>query len=140
MKIYIASSWRNELQPLLVKAFRESGHEVYDFRNPKPDNAGFHWSEIDPKWQSWTSKEFKAALFHPIAVDGFKLDWEAMHWAEACILVLPSGRSAHLEAGYFIGARKPLHILLNDGEPELMYKMATNIYTGITDLLKAFAD
>lgn len=38
------------------------------------------------------------------------------------------GRSAHLEAGYFVGAGKPLFILiLEKCEPELMYKMATAI-------------
>jgi hypothetical protein len=33
-KIYLASSWRNERQPELVRILREAGHEVYDFRNP----------------------------------------------------------------------------------------------------------
>ena len=32
MKIYVASSWRNEFQHNVVKALREDGHEVYDFR------------------------------------------------------------------------------------------------------------
>ena len=36
-KIYVASSWRNREQPSVVKALREAGHEVYDFRNPAPD-------------------------------------------------------------------------------------------------------
>jgi hypothetical protein len=32
MKIYAASSWRNELQPSIVVDLRELGHEVYDDR------------------------------------------------------------------------------------------------------------
>lgn len=56
MKIYVASSWRNKIQPLVVLALREAGHEVYDFRNPAPGNTGFQWSEIDPAWQSWTAE------------------------------------------------------------------------------------
>ena len=31
-KIYLASSWRNERQPELVRTLRQAGHEVYDFR------------------------------------------------------------------------------------------------------------
>ncbi len=58
-----------------------------------------------------------------------------MVWADACVLVLPCGRSAHLEAGYFAGAGKPLLILLADGEPELMYKMASEIYTELGELI-----
>ena len=124
MKIYVASSWRNEIQPLVVEDLRVLGHEVYDFRNPKEGDDGFHWSEIDPDWQKWTAEEYRDSLEHDLAVKGFKSDWEAMQWAEMRVLVMPCGRSAHLEAGYFVGAEKPLLILASDGEPELMYKMA----------------
>jgi DNA (cytosine-5)-methyltransferase 1 len=47
MKIYVASSWRNEQQPEVVKALRDAGHEVYDFRNPSETDKGFAWSDID---------------------------------------------------------------------------------------------
>ena len=47
-----------------------------------------------------------------------------MEWADAFVLLMPCGRSAHLEAGWAIGAGKPTAILLSAGEPELMYKMA----------------
>lgn len=42
MKIYVASSWRNNRQPDVVKFLRDLGHEVYDFKNPKPGDDGFH--------------------------------------------------------------------------------------------------
>ncbi len=32
--IYLASSWRNDLQPEVLLALRDAGHAVYDFRNP----------------------------------------------------------------------------------------------------------
>ncbi|MEW6210619.1 MAG: hypothetical protein AB1631_19805 [Acidobacteriota bacterium] len=124
MKIYVASSWRNEMQPVVVQALRDAGHEVYDFRNPAPDNHGFRWLEIDPDWKQWTPEQFRQALGHPVAVAGFKTDFEALATADKCVLVMPCGRSAHLEAGFAIGAGKPTAILLADGEPELMYKMA----------------
>src|SRR5258705_2332390 len=46
MKIYVASSWRNPLQPAIVHTLRRCGHDVYDFRSPKPGDRGFHWSEL----------------------------------------------------------------------------------------------
>lgn len=124
--VYVASSWRNPVQPLVVRTLRDAGVECYDFRNPHhPDQGGgFGWSEIDPDWQSWSPSQFVTALEHPVAVDGYRLDWGAMERARACVLVMPCGRSAHIEAGYFVGAGRPLHILLSDGEPELMYRMA----------------
>lgn len=134
-KIYVASSWRNIRQPVVVEALRRFGHEVYDFRNPEPGNTGFQWSEIDPAWQTWTNEQYIEALQHPISEDGFALDYGAMQWADTGVLVLPCGRSAHIEAGYFNGARKRLYILLeNEQEPELMYLMATGIARSIAEL------
>lgn len=127
-RIYVASSWRNRYHPALVKELRRWGHEVYDFRNPRAGNNWFHWSEIDPKWEQWDEEAYRRALAHPVALAGFASDFEAMEWANTGVLLLPCGRSAHLEAGYFVGARKPLHVLmLEPQEPELMYRMATSI-------------
>ena len=45
-KIYVASSWRNQYYPEVVKALREAGHEVYDFRNPPRGGNGFRWTDV----------------------------------------------------------------------------------------------
>jgi hypothetical protein len=140
-RIYVASSWRNLLQPGVVAALRSMGHEVYDFKNPRPGDNGFHWSDIDPRWQGWTPEAFATALHNPIATAGFTSDFGAMQWADTGVLVLPSGRSAHIEAGYFVGAGKPLLILLPPDEqlePELMYRMADAVVVGLSGLLERF--
>jgi hypothetical protein len=126
MKIYVASSWRNEQQPAVVKALRAAGHEVYDFREPTPgdQDKGFAWSDIDPDWQEWSPELFRRSLAHPLAVNGFECDLEAMEWADAFVLVMPCGRSAHLELGWAIGRGKRAVILLSGAEPELMYRLA----------------
>jgi len=134
MKIYVASSWRNEQQPKVVARLRESHHEVYDF---KENETAFHWSHIDSDWEHWTPEQLTLALKHPLAEAGYKADNQAMEWADIGVLVLPCGPSAHLEAGYFYGAGKPLHILLDSGEPELAYKMATRIHTNMWQLINA---
>ena len=146
MKIYVASSWRNDHQPGVVRALRDEGHEVYDFRNPHqtgPDRRragrGFHWSEIDPQWKSWSPSEFRAALSHELAADGFHSDKDGLDWCDACVLVLPCGRSAHLEAGYAVGKGKLTLVLLSDGEPELMYRFFDGIAVTLEELLVALS-
>lgn len=137
-RIYVASSWRNTLQPGVVAALRGDGHEVYDFRNPAPGVKGFAWSEIDPEWQQWTADGYRKSLNHPLAVDGYAHDMGAMQWADTCVLVLPCGRSAHLELGWMAGAGKRTIVLTRDGEePELMAKMATKICVSL-DEVRAF--
>lgn len=136
-KIYVASSWRNNEQPKVVEALRAEGYEVYDFKNPEPDNHGFHWSEIDKDWQQWDTTKFRESLKHPIAKYGFDRDMNALRDCSMLVLVLPCGRSAHLEAGYAIGTNKPTIIYIpNHEEPELMYKMATAICATLDEVLQ----
>lgn len=136
-RIYVASSWRNLTQPAVVQTLRASGFEVYDFRNPEEGDNGFHWSEIDPDWQFWSADEYVEALIHPVAVDGFGKDKAAMEWADTFVLVMPCGRSAHLELGWATGQKKATAILLEpeNSEPELMYKLADLVTPSMMDLL-----
>lgn len=134
--VYVASSWRNPYQPAIVSLLKAAGIDCYDFRNPAPGVKGFAWSEIDPDWLAWSAKAYVEALQHPVAEEGFRRDFEAMERADAFVLVLPCGRSAHLELGWAIGAGKRTCILTHDGEePELMAKMADHIATDTMDLL-----
>lgn len=137
--IYLASSWRNDYQPEVLAALRAAGHEVYDFRNPAPGVSGFAWDAIDPAWLGWTPEGFVGALGTQIAADGYRNDWDAMERSEVGVLLLPCGRSAHIEAGYFVGhPEKRLHILMPElPEPELMYLMADGIHLTAEDLLLA---
>jgi hypothetical protein len=138
-RIYVASSWKNPYQPFIVGELRLNGHAVYDFRNPEP-NTGFAWSEIDPNWMNWTAREYREALRHPRAAQGFHSDFSAMRWADTCLLVLPCGRSAHLELGWMAGANKRTIVLTRDGEePELMALLADRICVDMREVLNELA-
>lgn len=140
MKIYVASSWRNAFQQTVISELRKQGHEVYDFMNP-PGGSGFGWEKIAENWQEWTTEEYKAALEHPIAIAGFNSDFDAMKWADVCVLVLPCGRSAHTEAGWMAGAGKPVLIFSPvKQEPELMYKIYDQITDSFEDLSKMLSN
>lgn len=135
-KVYVASSWRNPFQQDVVQVLVDGGHEVYDFRNPRPGDHGFAWSEIEPDWKEWDAERFRIALEHPIAQAGFASDFDALKGCDVCILVLPCGRSAHLELGWAIGHGKRTAILLaGENEPELMYLMVDKLAIGFHELL-----
>lgn len=137
-RIYVASSWRNPYQPNVVDRLRMAGHECYDFRNPPHGDSGFSWRQIDPEWEHWSPEKYRELLLtNPIASHGFISDLRGMQWADTCVLVLPCGRSAHLEAGWFCGAGKRCIILLADGEPELMNLLATDICLSIDEVIAA---
>ena len=141
MRIYVASSWRNKRQPAVVEALRGDGHQVYDFRNPEPGDNGFAWSEIDPDWQQWTPEKYREMLAHPIAHRGFSKDMRALEDADYVVLVMPCGRSAHLEFGHGLGRGKPCFILMEEAaEPELMYAAADYICLTLESLRKVVGD
>lgn len=136
-RIYVASSWRNPHQHIVVEALRDASHQVYDFKNPSPGNHGFSWNEIDPNWKNWSASEYVDALDHPIAKRGYHSDFSKMEWADTFVLVLPCGRSAHLELGWACGKGKETLILTSDGEePELMAKMCDHICVSLQQVME----
>lgn len=141
-RIYLASSWRNEIQPMLVEELRDWGHEVYDFRNPQlgpgKRGVGFHWETIDPNWMNWTAEQYRDALKHQEAKEGFASDLEGMEWADTCVLLLPSGRSAHAEAGWMAGQQKRVIVAtFGPTQPELMYLLFDRIVVTRAELKEA---
>jgi hypothetical protein len=141
MRVYVASSWRNEKQQNVVAQLRIAGHEVYDERISKvalvpgdllPAEPAVAWNRLPEVFRD-------QVLRHPTAVSGFAFDMNALNAAEATVLVLPCGRSAHLELGYATGAGQKTVVLLDDpmSEPELMYLMNTYICVDIYEVIDA---
>lgn len=148
--IYVASSWRNERQHSVVTALRAEGYGAYDFRSPN-GGKGFAWSDVSPSRarsieQGWdhdqcSPAEFIAALNDPLAVEGFRRDFDAMQRASIFVLVLPCERDAHLELGWAAGAGKETVVLLDDPcKASLMYRMVDHISPDLDDLLEWLRD
>lgn len=148
-KVYVASSWRNPLQQFVVAMLQGAKIDVYDFKHPTEGNDGFHWSDVMPSYERGkntpvSAAEYLHALNSERAQEGFALDYEAMEECRTCIMVLPCGKSAHLELGWFEGHNSPQFIAKNTAillppgefvEAELMYRMAQMITDSPLDLL-----
>lgn len=124
--VYLIGSLRNPAVPEIAKELRACGFEVFD-----------DWfaagEEADDKWQAYEKgrgRGFAEALRGHAATNVFQFDKRNLDRCDAAVLVLPAGKSGHLELGYFLGTGKPGFILL-DGEPDrfdVMYKFATGVY------------
>lgn len=121
MNVYVAASWRTPQQPAVVARLRAAGHAVYDFRE-----NGFGWSQVGLP-EPPTFEAYMNALVAPRAVQGFERDMAALRTCEACVLVLPAGRSAHLEFGWAIASgRFTVVVFLEEPVvPDLMYLAAS---------------
>ena len=137
-KIYVATSWRNSLQPSIVVALRADGHAVFDFREA---NGSFRWPPIA------TAQDYMDSLAtHGPAIAALERDRDALNWCDTCVLVLPAGHSAHVEIGFAAGTGKDVIILLDPTEPnarhELMYLLGraangTRFVTSTSELVAA---
>jgi hypothetical protein len=135
--VYLASSWRNPIYPGVVAAVNAAGIDHYDFRNP-PNGAGFGWEEVGgrPGTEPVPADVYAKMIEHPRALEGFAADFAALERADAVVLVLPCGKSAHLELGWAVGAGKRTAILLEDPmQPELMYRAVDHLAPSLLDLL-----
>lgn len=77
---------------------------------------------------------------HPIAIAGYAADLGALRDCEACVYVLPCGRSASWEFGYAMGQGKPCYVVwFGEHEPELMFREA-RVLASMNDLFDVFGE
>ena len=141
MKIYTASSWRNKYYENVVRRLKEEGFEVYDFRNAistEGQQLAFDWNQVDPNWEKWSIDDFLDVRRNSeLAANAFKSDLKGMREADVCMLILPCGKSSHLEAGYMRGLGKYLYIYMPELERrELTYNIDSAIYKDLDVLIK----
>ena len=131
--IYVIGSLRNPKVPIIASNIRSLGIEAFDDWYA----AG---PEADDKWQEYEmgrKNSYRAALDGWHAHHVFSFDYIHLDRADVGLLVLPAGKSGHLELGYIIGRGKRGLILL-DKEPErydIMYNFAQEVFLSEQDLL-----
>lgn len=109
MKIYIASSWKNaDLVFGVAEYLRNSDFEVDAFVDDSKGRYVFNWKEIVKDKNKLNAISF---LKDGRTKKAFKEDKKWLDWCDACIVILPAGKSTHLEAGYAKGQRKKLIFL-----------------------------
>lgn len=138
MRVYIGGSLANDDIPRLTKLVAEAGHNAFsEWYTPGP--------EADVNWRTYEQAlgyDFRQALQRPSAQHIFTFDKSYIDKSDAFVMVLPCGKSAHLELGYAIGKRK-LGIIYMPEEPtkwDVMYAFADHIVVGDDELLGALND
>lgn len=136
--VYIIGSLRNENIPKVAKSLREKGLDVFDdwySAGPEADDylrdyyreRGLKYSEV---LSSYSARHI------------FEFDKKHLDRCDYAVLVLPAGKSGHLELGYVIGRGKPGYILM-DGEPErvdIMHSFATKVFMNQGEMIEHFTE
>lgn len=131
MRIYIASSWKNQAKVIaLAEALESEGFEVDAFCRATDKRYSFHWSELVDDEDELKYYDAIQMLADPRTQRAFREDKKWLDWSNCIIMVLPCGRSSHLGAGYAKGQGKLVYIYgpFPVGEFEVMYGFADGLY------------
>ncbi|MEK6880971.1 MAG: hypothetical protein AABY22_15230 [Nanoarchaeota archaeon] len=133
-KIYLIGALKNWKVITLAKKLRKLGFEVFDdWISPGP-HADDYWR----KFEKLRGSTYKQALNNYAAKHIFEFDKFHLDRCDIGILLMPAGKSGHLELGYMIGQGKPGFVLF-DKEPkrwDVMYQFADNVFFNVEDLIK----
>lgn len=133
--VYIIGSLKNwkviELAKFLRKKF--PGWEFFDdWISPGPEADDF-WR----KFEKLRGSTYKKALSNFAAKHIFEFDKHHLDRADIVVMLMPCGKSGHLELGYALGQGKKGFVMF-DKEPErwdVMYQFATGICTNVDELI-----
>ena len=133
VRVHIIGSLRNPQVPLIGNRLRVLGFDAFDDWWGAGERADDSWQE----YEGIRGRSYEEALEGEAAYNIFSWDVYNMDQADVAVLVLPAGRSAHLEFGYMVGRETPGYVLFDEVPEryELMYRFAQGIFFDVEDLL-----
>lgn len=134
--IYVIGSLRNDDIPATASELRSLGIDVFDDWYAAGPEADDYWK----KYEQEKGLTYQEALKGYAAKHVFEFDKHHLDRCDAALLVLPAGKSGHLELGYVAGSGKPTFILLDEEDVrwDVMYQFATKIFLNKDEMLEYF--
>lgn len=133
-KIYLVGSLRNPEVPKFGSRLRALGHNVFDDWYAAGERADDAWRE----YEIARGRSYRDAINGHAAQNVLAFDKRHLDWATTIILLLPAGKSGHLEIGRAIGEKKETHIVLDADYDrwDVMYGLATDVWKSADELIE----
>jgi Recombination endonuclease VII len=120
--IYVVGALKNERIPDIGNRLRACGFDVMDEWFAAGERADISWQAYEGR----RGRTYTEALRGRTATNVFLFDRVHIDMADAAILVMPAGKSGHLELGYAKGRGKYTAILLDEGHEQEKYEVMPN--------------
>ena len=130
--IYLLSSLRQVKVRGVATLLRADGHEVFDDWHAAGPDADDIWMA----YEKGRGRSMVGAIAAPHARMVIDFDRTNLLARDTVIMVMPAGKSCHIELGLAIGAGKDTHVLF-DSEPErwdAMYGYADHLWTDLVEM------
>ena len=129
--LYLIGSLRNPRVPIIANEIRKICEiEVFDDWYAAGPEADDHWTAH----AKGRGELYTVALTNHPAQHVYQYDRKHLERCDAAALLLPAGKSGHLELGFVAGLGKPTFIILDTGFDEqqdrwdVMYNFATAVF------------
>jgi nucleoside 2-deoxyribosyltransferase len=132
-RIYLIGSLRHNGVRELANRIRKHGFTVFDDWH----SAGTHADEIWQAYEKQRGHDYLIGIRNEHARNVYNFDLGNINKSDTGLLLMPAGKSAHLELGYMLGQGKRGYVLF-EGEPErwdVMYQFATDLFMDESSLL-----
>jgi hypothetical protein len=129
---FVSGRWRNKDNVLdLTYKIRSKGYKVYCFLEAKHSKERFH---NDPEEDM---KNFEKLDWHkdPYVKKVFRNDMEAEKHSKIFVMLLPAGKSCHVEAGAAYGMGKQCILIGEQKEAESLYLIFHEYYSSVEEFL-----
>lgn len=137
MNLYLIGSLRNPEIPGIAQVLRDAGHSVFDDWHAAGPDADDCWKA----YEQARGRSYADALQGYAAEHVFDFDLRHLHRADAAVLVMPCGRSGHLELGYMLGTGRKGYVILDSGDRwDVMYRFADGVFASVDELVEAIAE
>lgn len=134
-RIYLIGSLRNQEVQVLAGKLRALGYEVFDDWHAAGPEADDYWQ----KYEIARGRTYKEALSGAAAKNVYQFDKRNLDASDVCILVMPAGKSGHLELGYCCGQGKHTAVFFPEDfvveRYDVMYQFAEFIAENEAELI-----
>jgi hypothetical protein len=133
---FIAARYRNKDNALrLANLIREKGYQPYCFVESNASTSHVGSLDCNGEEAMTAFEAIKDWQNDPRVKDIFKTDMDALRVSETHILLLPAGKSAHMETGVSYGLGKKMICIGEQKETESLYIMFDEFHDTIEEFI-----
>ena len=136
--VYLIGSLRNQQVPEVGNYLRDRGFDCFDDWFAAGKIADDSWQEYETK----RGRTYPEALRGLAAKHVFSFDYHHLNRCEIGVLMMPAGKSGHIEFGYLRGQGKPVFVLFDKALErwDQMYQFSSGVFFDKEALVKALLE
>jgi len=139
-EFYIAARWRNKEKVLeLARKIETKNKKVYNFVEGDGTSYELQHAEKELPTEKFMQKFENIPDWKndPRVKEIFDVDMKAIKQSEKLVLLLPAGKSSHIEAGVAYGMGKKCIVIGEQKEAESLYLIFSEFYNSIDDFVNS---